>query len=277
MSLAEKMGQVAGLYTRPDLDIDEILKMYPQGAGNASCLEMRALTSLEECARMQRDVQKAIMDRSEHHIPAIFHMEGVCGAYLAGAASFPSGLGRAAGWDPALERQIGKIVGQQERAVNITQTLAPVLDISHDSRMGRQGETYGEDPTLASALGTAFLQGLQEGETAGLHTKAVAKHFLGFHASQGGIHGADCEISERTLRELYGRPFQAAISEGGLQGIMPCYCAINGEPVSASQKFLTELLREEMGFDGITVSDYGAISNIHHVQKVCESEVSTPI
>lgn len=272
MSLSEKMGQIVGLYTRPDLDINEILKMYPQGAGNVSCLEMRSLASLEECAQMQRDVQKAIMDRSEHHIPAIFHMEGLCGAYLAGAASFPSGLGRAAGWDPELERQIGMIVGCQERAVNITQTLAPVLDISHDSRMGRQGETYGEDPALASALGTAFLHGLQKGETAGLHTEAVAKHFLGFHASQGGIHGADCEISERTLRELYGRPFQAAITEGELRGIMPCYCAINGEPVSASQKFLTELLRDEMGFDGITVSDYGAISNIHHVQKVCESE-----
>ena len=101
--------------------------------------------------------------------------------------------------------------------------MAPVLDISHDSRMGRQGETYGEDPAIASALGSAFVRGLQGGETGGRRTESVAKHFLGFHASEGGIHGTVCEITDHTLRELYAKPFQAAITEAGLRGVMLQY------------------------------------------------------
>lgn len=286
MSVAEKMGQTVCYFyipTTPQVQAylreqhpgegieDMLARQYPCGAGQVSCLEMRQLESVEEAAQAQRELQQRLMDLSEHRIPAIFHMEGLCGAYLQGAASFPSGIGRASSWNPALEREIGRIVGRQERAVGISQTLAPVLDISRDSRMGRQGETYGEDPALAAALGTAFVQGLQGGDGDGLRSQCVAKHFLGFHAGQGGIHGADCEIGPRLLREVYAKPFQAAITEGGLRGIMPSYNSLNGEPVSASKELLTGLLRGEMGFDGITVSDYCAIMNIHTVQKVCAS------
>lgn len=137
--------------------------------------------------------------------------------------------------------------------------------------MGRQSETYGEDPTLAAALGTAYTNGVQEGETAGRKAESVAKHFLGFHNSQGGIHGANCDIPERLLNEVYGKPFQASISEANLRGIMPCYSSINGEPLSSSHKMLTGLLREEMGFDGVCAADYGAVGNVFHVQKVGES------
>ena len=137
--------------------------------------------------------------------------------------------------------------------------------------MGRQSETYGEDPTLTAALGTAYTNGVQEGETAGRKAESVAKHFLGFHNSQGGIHGANCDIPERLLNEVYGKPFQASISEANLRGIMPCYSSINGEPLSSSHKMLTGLLREEMGFDGVCAADYGAVGNVFHVQKVGES------
>lgn len=270
MSIEEKMGQTVGCFPGSFTDLWKLAEDYPHGAGQVSCLEMRGLKTLEDAARFQREVQKILMAQSEHHIPAVFHMEGICGAYVQGAASFPCGIGRGASFDPELEGEIARIVGRQERAVGVTQTFAPVLDISRDSRMGRQGESYGEDPALASAMGTAFVRGLQE-ETGNVRTEAVAKHFLGFHAGQAGIHGADCELTERTLREIYGRPFQAAITEAGLQGIMPCYCTIGGQPVSASRELLTGLLREKMGFDGVAVSDYCAVQNIHDVQKVCES------
>ena len=130
---------------------------------------------------------------------------------------------------------------------------------------------YGEDPLLASALGSAYVRGIQKTETAGRTPESAAKHFLAFHNSQGGIHGTHSDTPPRLLQEIYGRPFQAAI-QAGLKGIMPCYCSINGEPVSASHELLTGLLREEMGFDGVCVSDYGAIGNIHFVQHVGETE-----
>lgn len=137
--------------------------------------------------------------------------------------------------------------------------------------MGRQGETYGEDPALASAMGAAYTKGIQKKETAGRKTESVAKHFLAFHNSNGGIHGAVSDTPPRLLEEIYGKPFQAAIQESDLLGIMPCYCTVNGEPVSASYGLLTKLLRDEMGFQGLCISDYGAVGNTHGSQHVGET------
>ena len=211
------------------------------------------------------------MAQSPHHIPAIFHMEGLCGGFIQESTSFPSGIARGSGWDPKLEEKIARTVAEQEAACGITHILAPVLDISRDSRMGRQGETYGEDLALASALGAAYTRGVQTTQADGRKPESVAKHFLGFHNSQGGIHGSQSDTPPRLLEEIYGKPFQAAITESGLKGIMPCYNSIDGEPASVSHRLLTELLRERMGFDGLAVSDYGGISNAHEVQRIGET------
>lgn len=270
LSLEEKMGQVNCLFPRRD-NWEELAQQAKYGIGQVSTLNIRKLKSLDEAAAWQRKIQKMVMENSPHHVPAVFHMEGLCGPFIQNSVSLPSGIARGSSWDPELEESLGKIVSRQELSCGITQVLAPVLDISRDSRMGRQSETYGEDPTLAAALGTAYTNGVQEGETAGRKAESVAKHFLGFHNSQGGIHGANCDIPERLLNEVYGKPFQASISEANLRGIMPCYSSINGEPLSSSHKMLTGLLREEMGFDGVCVADYGAVGNVFHVQKVGES------
>lgn len=274
LSLDEKMAQVNCIFPFGEdyTDMGKISVRTPLGIGEVSTLEMRRIISLEEAANWQRKVQKIVMDNSPHRIPAIFHMEGLCGAFIQDTTSFPAGIGRGAGFEPELEEKIAETVSRQEAACGITHILAPVLDISRDPRMGRQGETYGEDPALAAALGAAYTRGIQKGETAGRKTESVAKHFLAFHNSQGGIHGTHSDTPVRLLQEIYGKPFQAAITESGLKGIMPSYNSINGEPVSASQSLLKGLLREEMGFDGVCVSDYGAVGNVHHVQHVGETE-----
>ncbi len=275
LNLDEKMAQVNCIFPFGESynDMEKIAADTPFGIGEVSTLEMRRIGTLEEAARWQRDVQRIVMENSPHHIPAVFHMEGLCGAFIQDTASFPAGIGRGAGFDTGLEERIAETVSRQESACGITHILAPVLDISRDSRMGRQGETYGEDPALASALGAAYTRGIQKGETAGRRTESVAKHFLAFHNSQGGIHGTHSDTPARLLREIYGKPFQAAIAESGLKGIMPSYNSINGEPVSASRTLLNGLLREEMGFDGLCVSDYGAVGNVHQVQHVGEDAV----
>lgn len=274
LSLDEKMAQVNCIFPFGENfeDMEKIAEGTPFGIGEVSTLEMRRIETLEEAAQWQRSVQKIVMDNSPHHIPAIFHMEGLCGAFIQDATSFPAGIGRGSGFDPELEEKIAEIVSRQEAACGITHVLAPVLDISRDSRMGRQGETYGEDPALASAMGVAYTRGIQKGENAGRKAESVAKHFLAFHNSQGGIHGTHSDTPVRLLQEIYGKPFQAAIAESGLKGIMPSYNSINGEPVSASHTLLKTLLQDEMGFEGICISDYGAVSNVHHVQHVGESE-----
>lgn len=274
LSLAEKMAQVNCIFPFGEsyADMEKIMEGTPFGIGEVSTLEMRRIETLEEAAAWQRKVQEIVMENSPHHIPAIFHMEGLCGAFIQDTASFPAGIGRGAGFDPELEEKIAEIVSRQEAACGITHVLAPVLDISRDSRMGRQGETYGEDPALASAMGAAYTRGIQQGENAGRRAESVAKHFLAFHNSQGGIHGTHSDTPARLLQEVYAKPFQAAITQSGLKGIMPSYNSINGEPVSASGTLLNGLLREKMGFEGLCVSDYGAVGNVHHVQHVGEDE-----
>ncbi len=270
LSLEEKMAQVNCLFPFGN-NWEQVWQEAKYGIGQVSTLCVREITSLEEAVQWQRDMQDKIMEKSPHHIPAVFHMEALCGPFIQDSVSLPSGIGRASSWNPELEEKLGRIVARQELAWGATQILAPVLDITRDSRMGRQCESYGEDPTLASASGAAYTKGIQEQEVAGRRADACAKHFLGSHNTQGGIHGANCDIPERLLIEVYGKPFQAAITESGLQTVMPCYCSINGEPASASHHLLTELLRDAMGFTGTCIADYGAVGNVHKVQHVTES------
>ena len=273
LSLPEKMAQVRGIFPfGPGWDDWEaISRQTKYGIGQVSTLQMRDMATKEECCAWQRKIQEIVMGNSPHHIPAAFHMEGLCGAFIQDSLSLPSGIARGAGWDPNLEEQLGRAVSRQEAACGITQTLAPVLDVAREPRMGRHGEPYGEDPTLVAAMGTAYVKGLQAEKTAGRETEGAAKHFLAFHNSQGGIHGTHSLTTSRELREVYGKPFQAAIAKGGLKGVMPCYCLIDGEPVHASKKLITGLLREEMGFTGVTVSDYSGVAHTHEDQHVEET------
>lgn len=272
MTLDEKMGQINCIFPGFGTSWAQDEEACRHSIGQVSTMCVREMKTLAEAAAWQRKYQEMIMRESPRHIPAAFHMEGLCGAYLQGAASFPAGIGRGASFDPELEEQIAQIVSRQEQTCGITQVLAPVLDISRDSRLGRQGETYGEDATLTAAMGTAYVRGVQGQSLDGRHAESEAKHFLGFHASMAGIHGANVEMGERQLKEVYAKPFQAAISGANLRGVMPCYCSVNGEPISSSRKFLTDWLRGEMGFDGVVGADYSAISNVYHAQHVGESE-----
>ena len=270
MTLDEKMAQLTGVFAIKGYE-DRMAPFFKNGIGQISTLEFRACGSMEEIADWQRELQTIVMENSPHHIPAVFHMEGLCGPLMQDTTTFPSGVSRGSAFDPELERRIGEIVSRQEAAFGITQILAPVLDISRDSRMGRQCEPYGEDPTLAAAMGAAYTHGIQETVTAGRTPDASAKHFFGFHNSAGAIHGAHVDAGERLLMEIYGKPFQAAITEANLRGVMPCYGSVNGLPIHASRHYLTDILRNEMGFEGVTVSDYGGASNAHEYQGIGET------
>ena len=276
MDLDEKLAQINCVFPLNEryLDFDWIEAQTPFGIGEVSTLEMRRMDTLAEAVAWQRRVQTIVMENSPHGIPAIFHMEGICGAMLPEGISLPAGIARGASFDPALEEQLAAVVSKQEAALGVGHVLAPVLDVARDPRMGRYGEPYGEDPTLIGAMGAAYVKGIQGTETFGRRQECVAKHFLSFHNSQGGIHGTHSDTPPRLLREVYAKPFQAAI-QAGLNGIMPCYCSIDGEPASVSKTLLTDLLRGEMGFSGLCASDYGSISNAHVYQRIGETTAET--
>mgnify|MGYP000380043289 FL=1 len=273
MSLEEKLGQIQG-FDLSRWSEGKLKDDYPHGVGEVACLTACIIMdSKESIAKLLREVQEEIMALSEHHIPAIFHTEALTGGMIPRATSFPSGIGQASTWDPELQKKMAGIIRNQYRAVGITQVFAPVLDVSRDPRFGRQGESYGEDPTLASAMGTAYVQGMQNNGDLTAGVVATAKHFLGYMNSQGGIHAATCDIPDRPLREIFAKSFQAAITQGRLMSVMNCYSSLNGEPVAGSKKILTDLLRGEMGFTGFTVSDYVSVSELVNRHKICKNEL----
>ena len=268
MDLDEKFAQLQCWSMMDGFMGKPVEKSFPRGVGQVSCLAVTMMQNRQEVAALARKTQEAVLAASPHHIPAILHIETLTGALVTDASCFPCGLAQAATWDPATQRRMAALIGRQGRMLGFAEGLAPVLDICRDPRFGRQGEGYGEDPTLAAAMGAAYVIGLQQGG----QMLATAKHFLGFMAGQGGIHAARTPIPPRELREVYAKPFQAAITRANLGGVMNSYASIDGEAVCGSPAILWDLLRGEMGFGGITVSDYSSVGQLATVHHLCKTK-----
>lgn len=267
MNLDEKFGQIQ-CYNAIDSFLGKsVEKQNPYGVGQVCILIATMLDDVGSAAGLIARLQKQIMESGKHHIPAIFHIETLTGVMVTAATSFPCGLGQASTWDPEQQQKMAACIARQGRAMGISHALAPVFDICRDPRFGRMGETYGEDPTLAAAMGTAYVKGLQDKH----RMSACSKHFLGFMAGQGGIHTAQAVVSPRELREVYAKPFQAAITDGKLDSVMNSYAAIDGQVPAGSKAILRDLLRGEMGFNGVTVSDYSAVEQLESIYHLAES------
>ncbi len=165
----------------------------------------------------------------------------------------PARLG--ASFDPPLVREMAAAIGASMRSTGIQQGLAPVLDVARDPRWGRTEETIGEDPYLVGSVGTAYVQGLQ---SAGVH--ATLKHFAGYSASRAARNHAPVAMGRREFADVLLPPFEMAVRLGGARSVMPAYTDVDGVPATADRRLLTSTLRQQLGFDGVVVSDYAAIS-----------------
>ena len=207
--------------------------------------------------------------------------EALHGVARAGrAAVFPQAIGLGASFDPLMVRQVGSMVGQEGRIKNeiyrsegrrgIYQGLtfwSPNINIVRDPRWGRAHEAYGEDPFLTSAIGTAFVRGVQGEDPEHLQAAACAKHFAVHSGPEATRHGFNAEVSEQDLRQTYLPAFEHLVKDADVAGVMSAYNAVNGVPSSCSSYLLRDILRGEWGFDGYTVSDCGAVHDIferHH-------------
>jgi beta-glucosidase len=162
-------------------------------------------------------------------------------------------------------------IRRQMLAVGARQGLAPSLDVGSDPRWGRIEETFGEDPLLITQFGLAYVRGLQgkDGETP---LMATAKHFVGHSLSAGGLNCAPVQLGRRALWDIYLMPFQAAIRDAGLRAVMNAYPELDGDVVAASRAMLTDLLRGQLGFEGLVVADYEAIPMIHSYHRAAPDE-----
>ena len=207
-----------------------------------------------EALRRLRDLQSQVVAANRFGIPAVAHEECLTGFAAWTATIFPTPLAWGASFDPGLVGEMAAAIGASMRAVGVHQGLSPVLDVTRDPRWGRTEETIGEDPYLVGSVGTAYVRGLQ---SAGI--QATLKHFAGYSASRAGRNMAPVAIGGREFADVILVPFEMAL-RGGARSVMPSYTDIDGVPVSGDRALLTGLLRDELGFDGVVVSDYYAIA-----------------
>jgi beta-glucosidase len=233
-------------------------------------------------------VQRAAQ-RTRLKIPVIYGIDAVHGQhYMTTATVFPQDLAMAATWNPALVRRASQITAYETRAGGIQWNFAPVLDIGRQPLWSRFFETFGEDPYLASVLGAAYVEAQQHDPRAALDSllgragrpvapwpgpvfvAATGKHFLGYSLPRSGKDRTTAWIPERRLREYVLPPFRAAV-DAGVRTVMINSGDINGEPVHASHRILTDLLRTELGFTGIAVSDWEDIIKLQTMHRVAPS------
>lgn len=190
-------------------------------------------------------------------LPAVFGTDAVHGVNNVPAATlYPHNLGLGAAFDPALTREVAVATAADMRAMNMGWTFAPVADVGRDPRWGRYYETFGESPWLVADQVEAAVNGLQSGGVA-----ATLKHFTGYGLPSLGMDRANAEISARAIHEVFLPPFRAGIRAGALS-VMANSGSVNGVPVHASRALLTDLLRGELGFQGLLVSDWNDIERL---------------
>lgn len=199
-------------------------------------------------------------------IPHINVGEACHGVCIERATSFPQAIAMGATFHPKLIRQVGEAVAKEARAYKMHMVFAPMLGLARDARWGRVEESFGEDPVLVSEIGSAYIEGMQgtgEKQYDSEHVMCVAKHFIADGEPLKGINGAPVDISEAALRELHLKPFEKAVKEAGLGGIMPAHHSVNRVPCHCNEWLLQNILRNEWEFDGVVVSDMLDIPKIY--------------
>ncbi|ABS04014.1 glycoside hydrolase family 3 domain protein [Kineococcus radiotolerans SRS30216 = ATCC BAA-149] len=219
------------------------------------------LPSRETAIRIN-ELQRKHLEQTRLGIPVLVAEEALLGLKVRDAVTFPEAIAQAATWDPQLIETMGRTIGGQMSALGVRQALAPLADVARDPRWGRVEETYGEEPYLVGAMATAFVRGVQEADPV-RPSIATLKHFVGYSASAGGRNTDAVSLGPRELREVHTVAFEMAIRDGGARGIMPSYNSIDGVPVTGSRALLSDLLRDELGFDGLVISDLAAVSQLH--------------
>jgi beta-glucosidase len=268
MTLEEKLAQIVGYWLDQGGNVvapmqgemaqqgsDSLADITRHGIGHYTRVYgTRPVEPTERAAWLWAE-QRRLKRETRLGIPALVHEEILTGVAAWKAATFPTPLAWGASFDPALVEEVGRAIGDSMRELGAHQGLAPVLDVVRDPRWGRVDECIGEDPYLVGTVGTAFVRGLQD---AGVH--ATLKHFLGYSGSHAGRNHAPVSAGPREVADVFLPPFEMAILDGNVRSVMNSYAEIDGVPMASSPEYLTEVLRERLGFTGTVVADYFAVA-----------------
>ncbi len=263
MTLEEKVGQLIMWDARPD-DLSFINTHHP-----GSILHIWG-------EKLERAIDLAAQNRLG--IPLLVGEDAIHGhSFWKGATIFPTQLAMAASWNPDLLEQVGRVTAEEVVPTGIHWTFAPVLCLARDLRWGRIDETFGEDPYLIGELGAALIRGYQgrgPGDPAGI--LATAKHYAGYSETQGGRDASEADLSRRKLRSYFLPPFERAV-QAGVMTFMTGYQSMEGVPATANHWLLTEVLKDEWGFEGVLVTDWDNVGRLVKEQKVCADYVEAAV
>ena len=252
MSVQDKLAQLTQVW-----GLEQMVNMgmpHPKDMAGMGVGSMLYVNSVED----KNKYQKIAMEETACGIPLLYGTDVVHGYRTA----FPMPLAMACSWDPDLLEQAQHIAAREARADGVAWTFYPNADIARDARWGRVGETMGEDPYLSSRMIAAEVRGFQGDDLRNEDSIAAClKHFVGYGACIGGRDYEQVNLPESELRNTYYPSFEAGIDQG-VESVMTAYMDLNNEPLTASRHQLKEVLRDEMGFDRLLVTDAGTIGNL---------------
>jgi beta-glucosidase len=266
MTLAEKAGQLAMIHVgrlQSESDLADVLDRSHVGAilsggGETSSRDASPLG----WARGVNALQRYALAHSRLGIPIVYGSDATHGfTWLRGAEVYPQQLALAATRDPTFVARIAAATARVMRQSGVRWVFGPVADVARDLRWGRYYETFGEDPAVAAKFVTAAVTGLQGPDPARPDVAATAKHFLGYSQPTNGVDTAPARLSQSELETVFAPPFRAAV-DARVEAVMNQHGWLNGEPTVASRAVLTDLLRRQLGFAGVTLSDWGDVENL---------------
>ena len=213
-----------------------------------------------------------LANKSKLKIPLLIGIDAIHGnALYRGATVYPSPITIASTWDENNSYDVGIQTALEMRSTGSHWAFTPNIDVMRDARWGRVGETFGEDPYLVIQMGTAMINGLQQGDFTGTNKViACAKHLIAGSEPINGLNLSPMDISERTLNEIYLPPYKSAV-DAGVFSIMAAHNEVNGVPSHSNKKLMTNIIRNEWGFDGFYVSDWLDIERLETLHKVARN------
>lgn len=228
---------------------------------------------LELIANQSKEAKKHAKEKTRLGIPPIQIAECLHGLLAYGATIYPQAIAQGSTWNPELIEQMSSQIALEASSVGVDQALSPLFDLIRDPRYGRNEECYAEDPYLVAEIGKAFVTGMQ-GKPEQTRTRipegklmCTAKHFAGYSVPAAGINLAPASLGEREMRTLHLYPFEKVVKEANVYSVMPSYNETDGIPAHANHHLLTDILRDEWGFEGYVFSDYGGASHLTHFHK----------
>ena len=259
----EKINQLIGRMT-----VEEKVGQLNQLSGRGLAPDMVAMVKEGKVGSILNEVDPAIVnalqreavENSRLGIPLIIARDVIHGF----KTIFPIPLGQAATWNESVVREGARIAAKEASSVGVRWTFSPMVDIARDARWGRIAEGFGEDPVLASRLGVAMVEGYQTDDLSDPTSMAACvKHFAGYGAAESGKDYNTTWIPEVLLRDIYLPPFKAC-ADAGAATFMCSFNDINGVPSSGNRYLLKDILRDEWGWNGLIVSDWGSIEQMRN-------------